>query len=237
MENMEIWNNVNQPPTSMLKEIKAGRLKGKSDINPQWRYQALTENFGPCGQGWKYTINKVWSVEGSDKQVFAFAEISLYVKLNGEWSEPIPGIGGSMLIEKESKGLHANDEGYKMAVTDALSVACKMLGIAADVYAGLWDGSKYITTDEKNKNGNTKDKKSGGNGDRKPLITEDQLKKVRTKIDKQESFNSEEKKRFFDFMKEKSDKIFINDKWVITQKGFANMMNNFDSLLSEFMSN
>ena len=30
-----------------------------------------------------------------------------------------------------------------MAVTDAFSTALKMLGVAADIYAGRWDGSKY----------------------------------------------------------------------------------------------
>lgn len=48
-----------------------------------------------------------------------------------------------MLVAQESSGLHANDEGYKMAITDALGTAVKMLGVAADVYAGKWDGSKY----------------------------------------------------------------------------------------------
>lgn len=40
-------------------------------------------------------------------------------------------------------GMHNNDEAFKMAVTDALSVACKMLGIGADIYAGRMDGDKY----------------------------------------------------------------------------------------------
>jgi len=34
-----------------------------------------------------------------------------------------------------------------MAITDALSVALKMIGVAADIYAGLFDGFNY--TDEK----------------------------------------------------------------------------------------
>jgi hypothetical protein len=144
-ENMTVWNKVKQPPSSALKQIQAGRLKGKTDINPQWRYQALTELYGPCGIGWKYEIARLWNEPGPDGQVFAFAEVRLYTR-NGEgWSDPIPGAGGSMLVDKESRGLHASDEGYKMAITDGLSVACKMLGIAADVYAGLWDGSKYNT--------------------------------------------------------------------------------------------
>jgi hypothetical protein len=145
-DNMKLWDALKQPPPTALKEIQAGRLKGKSDINPQWRYQAMTEQFGPCGLGWKYTIDRLWTEPAGKDEVFAFALISVYWKI-GEpdiWSDPIPGIGGSMLMEMESKGLHASDEGYKMAVTDALSVAMKMLGVAADVYMGKWDGSKYV---------------------------------------------------------------------------------------------
>ena len=41
-----------------------------------------------------------------------------------------------MLVTKERDGLRTNDEGFKMATTDALSVAMKMLGVAADIYAG-----------------------------------------------------------------------------------------------------
>jgi len=35
-----------------------------------------------------------------------------------------------------------------MAVTDALSVALKMLGVAADIYLGRWDGSKYAAEEK-----------------------------------------------------------------------------------------
>ncbi len=158
MKNNEIWEKLKRPPKDALKTIRGGRLKGMSDVNPQWRYQAMTDQFGPCGIGWKYEIIKVWSEQGSDCQTFAFAEIALYISDKDRWSDPIPGIGGSMLVTKESNGLYSSDEGYKMAVTDALSVAMKMIGVAADIYAGRWDGSKYkdepkrdspvITTDQ-----------------------------------------------------------------------------------------
>jgi hypothetical protein len=143
MGNLDLWNRLKQPPPTALKQIAAGRMKGKTDISPQWRYQALTEEFGPCGIGWKYDVNRVWNEPGSDGQVFAFAEISLFVKHEDGWSEGIPGYGGNMLVTKEKAGLHSSDEGYKMAITDALSVACKMLGVAADIYAGAWDGVQY----------------------------------------------------------------------------------------------
>jgi len=185
-DNLSIWNKFNQPPPWALKEIKAGRLRGKSDINPLWRCRALTEQFGPCGEGWKFTIDELWAVPGSDNQFFAFAKVSLYIKdmdvdQREPWGEAIPGIGGSMLIAKEKAGLHSNDEAYKMAVTDALGTAAKMIGVAADVYMGLWDGSKYLEKPQKAK---SKSKKQAPAIDPDGLATEAQVKKLNTMITK-----------------------------------------------------
>lgn len=60
-DNMSLYNAVRTPPPEALKTIQAGRLKGMSDINPMWRIKALTEQFGPCGTGWKYTIERFWT--------------------------------------------------------------------------------------------------------------------------------------------------------------------------------
>jgi len=141
--NMKYWEKVSEVPKNMLREIKAGRLKGKSDINPAWRMEAMTSVLGPCGLGWKYTVDKIWTDPGPEGSVMVFVQISLCIACNERWSAPIPGIGGSHLISKEKSGLHGNDEGYKMALTDALSVAMKAIGVGAKVYQGLWDGSKY----------------------------------------------------------------------------------------------
>lgn len=146
MGNLDIWEKLRRPPAEALTPITGGRLKGMTDINPQWRMKAMTEQFGPCGQGWKYTIDKLWLESGSDGQVVAFAQVSLFwwgtFKNESMFFGPIPGIGGSMFIENESKGPHTSDEAYKMAVTDALSVAMKALGMGADVYSGQMN-SKY----------------------------------------------------------------------------------------------
>lgn len=146
--NTEYWDKFCRPPEGALKAITGGRLSGMTDINPQWRLRAMTETFGPCGVGWKYQIHRLWTEAGRDEVVLAFAEVSICIKVDGNWSDPIPGIGGNKLIEKERNGYHNNDEGYKMAVTDALSVAMKALGVGADIYAGLWDGREYIKDKE-----------------------------------------------------------------------------------------
>ena len=131
--NLRFYDLLRQVPQHALKEIGAGRLKGMSDINPVWRIKAMTEAFGPCGIGWKYEITKQWQEQYGD-EVKSFTNVNLYVRVDGEWSEPIPGTGGATLVELNSKGSYVNDEGFKMSLTDALSVAMKALGVAADVY-------------------------------------------------------------------------------------------------------
>lgn len=137
------YDQLKQAPKWALREITAGRLKGKTDINPQWRYEMMTKVFGTVGQGWKYEVIDFQTIPSGTGEIAAFAKINLYVCIDGKWSDAIPGVGGSMFVEREKNGMHTNDECYKMAVTDALSVAMKMLGMAADVYKGLWDGAKY----------------------------------------------------------------------------------------------
>ena len=140
---IEIYKSLSQPPKSALREIQAGKLKGKTDINPQWRYKAMTNSFGLVGIGWKYEVRKLWTEQGAGNEKLAFAQVAVYIKDGDKWSEPIEGIGGSKLVQVEKGAAVSNDEGYKMAVTDAFSTALKMLGVAADIYAGRWDGSKY----------------------------------------------------------------------------------------------
>lgn len=134
MSNLDIYGAVAAVPSNAQKPIEGGRLKGKTDINPMWRIKALTEMFGPCGFGWKYVITKQWLEQGHGGEIAAFCNIDLFVKYEGEWSEAIPGTGGSALVAQERNGLYTSDECYKMALTDAISVACKALGFGADIY-------------------------------------------------------------------------------------------------------
>ena len=146
MENLEIYNQLKSVPDNAKKKIQAGRLKGMTDIKPMWRIEKLTEMFGMCGIGWKAPIKNKEIIEGANGEKIAIVDIDLYVKVNGEWSESIEGTGGSSFISKEKNGLYTSDECFKMAYTDALSVACKSLGMGADVY---WGDSKYIDENDK----------------------------------------------------------------------------------------
>lgn len=144
-ENMRIYEKTRAVPETACKTIQEGRLRGKTDINPMWRIKMLTELFGPCGFGWKYVITKKWIETVGEKDAAAFVDIDLFIKdeKTGQWSEAIPGTGGSTFKRMENSGkLYVDDDCYKKATTDALSVACKALGIGADVYWNS-DKSKY----------------------------------------------------------------------------------------------
>jgi hypothetical protein len=139
LENTKLWESWRHVGPGMLKQISGGNLNGMTDINPLWRFRALTEAFGPIGIGWNVKEVERWTNEAAG-EVGAFVKVQLRIKFvdevgNEAWSEPIEGIGGSKLCGK-GHGAGLNDEAWKMATTDAISVACKALGMAADVYTG-----------------------------------------------------------------------------------------------------
>ena len=146
MNNLRFFEKMGKVPKEFLSKIPKGPMAGKSSIDSQWRLKKMTEVFGPCGSGWKYEIVRVWTEPGPGETVACFCQINLYWREDpqGPWSDPIPGIGGNQLIQKFSRGLNLNDEGYKMALTDALSVAGKALGVASLIYEGAFDGDKYL---------------------------------------------------------------------------------------------
>ena len=143
--NLGLWEFMRGVPESARRRIQGGHLNGKTDINPVWRIKMLTEAFGVCGFGWNVKEVDRWTNECAG-EVGAFVKVELRIRMGDAWSEPIEGTGGSKLCGK-GRGEGINDEAWKMATTDAISVACKSLGMAADIYYekdATW-GSKYET--------------------------------------------------------------------------------------------
>ena len=141
-----------RPPQEALNTIQFGKLKGKSDINPQWRIEAMTEVVGLCGVGWYYEIMGIDHQDVPDTgERMVYITVGIHVKQeDGTWSAPIIGIGGDFTIIKDKNGIHGNDEAFQMALTDALGKAAKCVGIANDIYRGKYD-SKYGWRDEREK--------------------------------------------------------------------------------------
>lgn len=151
MDNLNIFNQLASTPDEAKKQIAAGRLKGFTDINPMWRIKRLTEVFGPCGIGWWYDITSKRLEQAPNGEIKCFVSILLFYRQNDIVSQPIPGFGGSAFLSHERNGDYVSDECEKMALTDAIGSACKMLGMSADVYYSK-DRSKYTEAPEQQNN-------------------------------------------------------------------------------------
>lgn len=147
--NMRFYGKVQDTPQEARKEIGAGRLKGYTDINPMWRIKKLTELFGPAGFGW-WTQNEKFTFEeckNGEVAVFCTLELVVVDPETDLASHPITGVGGNKFVANEKNGPYCNDEAYKSAYTDALSIACKALGFSHDIYYSK-DRTKYTMAEE-----------------------------------------------------------------------------------------
>jgi hypothetical protein len=165
MDNLMIYNQIKDVPKEAQKPIKGGRLNGMTDIKPMWRIEKLTEVFGPVGLGWYTKTLDKKIMEGANSEQIAIVDIELFVNYKKPygleddlWSVGIEGSGGSSFVAKEKNGMYTSDECFKMAYTDALSVACKALGMGANVY---WGDSKYTTSEPTKEDAESYEFKSG----------------------------------------------------------------------------
>lgn len=125
MDNMYIYNAGRSVPGGAVKKITGGAYgkAGLSDINPQWRIEKMTELFGPCGDGWIWEPVECWTDNG-----ICYAHVVVQYLVNGEYSKPIHGYGGTVMGRMDDSDL------YKSTITDAVSNALRYLGIGADVW-------------------------------------------------------------------------------------------------------
>lgn len=154
-----IWDKLARVPKEHLKPFtRAGGFKGTA-IKPMWTIHRMTEEFGPCGEGWGVNEPIFQVVPGHNGEVLVYCTVSIW---HGDKSKFVYGVGGDRIVSyiKPNEQYHRperwdnDDEAFKKAFTDAVTNALKMIGAGADIHMGLWDGNKYV--DEKPK-GNGQD--------------------------------------------------------------------------------
>jgi hypothetical protein len=144
MENLEIWEKLFKTDPAYTKKFDKGTYKGTA-INPMYVYRKLTEQFGACGIGWKVEILDTQTQHFQDGAAIVSQTVGLFIKDNDKWSDAIVGTGGDYIRRITNNGkVMIDDDGYKKALTDAITNATKMLGMSGDVYMGLYDDNKYV---------------------------------------------------------------------------------------------
>lgn len=143
MSKTALWDRLGKTDPSHTKQFKkSGGFSGTA-IKPMWSYRRMTEEFGPCGDGWGVNEPSFQVVAGADGETLVYCTVSIW---HGKRENVVFGVGGDKVIAKFSSGSKSDDEAFKKAFTDAITNALKLIGVGADVHMGMFDDSKYVNT-------------------------------------------------------------------------------------------
>jgi hypothetical protein len=141
--NKALWQRVCVTDPKAVKPITGKQYSGNSP-KPYWIVERLTDEFGPCGIGWGFTIINERFERFNDSDTLHVAAVRLWYVLDGKRGE-LEQIGQTKASYTSAAGKFILDEDApKKSVTDALVKCASYLGFAGDIFSGRWDDSKYI---------------------------------------------------------------------------------------------
>lgn len=139
--NLSIWNRFDDIDPKFTNGITGKSYKGTSP-NPQYVIRCLTEIFGPVGQGFG------WRVLAEDftplgQEVLHWCRIEFW---HTDRANTFESYGQTKAAYGTSSGKYMVDEDApKKSLTDAIVKAASHVGIAANIFLGRWDDSKYVS--------------------------------------------------------------------------------------------
>lgn len=155
-ENTKLWDILGRTDPKHTKKFKrAGGFEGTA-IKPMWSYRRMTEEFGPCGEGWGVGEPSFQVIPGDNREVLVYCTASIWYG-NIDERKTIYGVGGDKIVTHIKANDRYNtperwqndDEAFKKAFTDAVTNALKMIGVGADVHMGMFDDNKYVNSMER----------------------------------------------------------------------------------------
>lgn len=149
MNNMKIWGSLEKTDPAYTKQFtRGGGFKGTA-LNGTYIVRRLTEEFGPCGCGWKFVIEDERIETGHILKSGDTARVHiirghLEYRLDGEWYSTSSQFGQTMMVDENKYGTFTDEEAPKKSVTDCQAKCAVLLGIGADIHLGLYDDNKYM---------------------------------------------------------------------------------------------
>jgi hypothetical protein len=142
-ENKALWSRAFTTDPRAVKPITGKQYKGNSP-KPYWIVERLTDEFGPCGIGWGFSILGERFERFGEHESLHIAVVRLWYVLDGKRGE-FEQVGQTRASYMSAAGKFIVDEDApKKSVTDALVKCASYLGFAGDIFSGMWDDSKYI---------------------------------------------------------------------------------------------
>jgi len=142
MDNKELWKRAFVTDPKAVKPITGKQYKGNSP-KPYWIVERLTDEFGPCGIGWGFTILNERMERLTENDVLHVAVLRFWYVLNDKRGE-FEQVGQTKAMYQTKNGLLVDEDAPKKSVTDALVKCASYLGFAGDIFSGMWDDSKYV---------------------------------------------------------------------------------------------
>jgi hypothetical protein len=144
METMALWNRVCKTDPHQVKPITGKQYSGNSP-KPYYIVQRLTEEFGPCGIGWGFTILNERMERLTEHDVLHVAVVRFWY-MQGDKRGELEHIGQTMAAyqKKDGSKMIIDEDAPKKSITDALIKCASHLGFAGDIFSGRWDDSKYV---------------------------------------------------------------------------------------------
>jgi hypothetical protein len=141
-DNLALWHSVERTDPSHTKAITGKPYKGNSP-KPYYLVRKATEQFGPCGIGWGFTIVSERVEDGAPGDKVHIAHVRVWYILDGKRGE-VEHVGQTMFSGKNKNGPFTDEDAPKKSITDALVKALSMIGFAGDIFIGRFDDSKYV---------------------------------------------------------------------------------------------
>jgi hypothetical protein len=135
--NMKLWDSVCMTDPADTKEVSFGRKF--TAIDPYKQIRAATAKFGPAGDGWGWSVERV--------EYLPTNEVGVLVRM---WHRGIcqPGFSidqwGQASLYIDKKESMKDKDCMKKATTDGITKCLSLLGFNADIFLGQWDDNKYV---------------------------------------------------------------------------------------------
>jgi len=157
-DKMRIWSQVEKTDPDMTKSYTGmGGFKGTA-IKPTYLMRKATEVFGPCGEGWGWTVVDERYDEGAPLQAptkewpeapLILAKVHTlrielwYVGADGKKCT-VTHYGHTPFVLLQSGKIITDWEAAKKSLTDAIGKCLQPLGFAADIHMGMWEDRDYV---------------------------------------------------------------------------------------------
>lgn len=158
MSNTRIWDQVDVTDPSATKNFTGmGGFKGTA-IKPTYLMRKATEVFGPCGEGWGWTVledrfdeggplqapTKEWPEAPRINAKLHTLKIELWYLGKDGQKCTIQHYGHTPFVLIQGGKIVTDWEAAKKSLTDAIGKCLQPLGFSADIHMGLFDDAAYV---------------------------------------------------------------------------------------------